>query len=59
MVLGPESGMEFVQKNDVAAYFIYGVQKSSGAKLREAVSPKLKFFYPDTFVETRSEIVYN
>ena len=51
--------MEFVQKNDVAAYFIYGVQKSSGAKLREAVSPKLKFFYPDTFVETRSEIVYN
>jgi len=59
MVLGPESGMEFVQKNNVAAYFIYGVQKSSGAKLREAVSPKLKFFYPDTFVETRSEIVYN
>ena len=59
MVLGPESGMEFVQKNDVAAYFIYGVQKNSGTKLREAVSPKLKLFYPDIFVEIGSEIAYN
>ena len=34
-------------------------RKTVAQKLREAVSPKLKLFYPDIFVETGSEIVYN
>ena len=57
MVLGPQLGMSFVQTNDIAAYFIYGVQTKKGLKLAEAVSPQLKLLYPDLFSRIEPKIL--
>ncbi len=57
MILGPQSGMSFAQTNDVAAYFIYGVQIEEDIELAEAVSPQLKFLYPDLFAKIEPKIL--